>query len=79
MRNVSFDYSKLRGRIIEKFGSIDSFSKQTSFGRTAIHQKLSGETFFNQLQILEFQMLLGIQDDEIRHYFFTIEVQKTDH
>ena len=28
---MSFDYSKLRGRIIEKFGSIEAFAESLQF------------------------------------------------
>ena len=36
-----FDYSKLRGRIVEKYGSISKFSEKLSKSRTSVDLKLN--------------------------------------
>lgn len=67
---VSFDYGKLRGKIVEKYGSIEKFSK--AFGETAttVGRKLSGKNDWTQGNIIKTCTLLDIPIEEIAVYFF---------
>lgn len=67
-------FSRLRGRIIEKFGTIGNFAEKTSKSRVSVSNKLSGETDISREDICEWAKLLEISDEEISHYFFEDKV-----
>ena len=73
----NYDFSKLRGRIIEKYGNISNFVKETSLSEPTVYNKLNGQIEFKQSEILEFCNILNISDQEIHIYFFTIIVKKS--
>lgn len=72
---MAFDYSKLRGRIIEKFGTQTAFSKAMNVSERTLSLKLNGKIYFKQDEIVLVARLLDIPEDEIQLYFFTHEVQ----
>ena len=41
-RNTTYATSKLRGRIVEKFGTVDAFSNKTSLTRASVSDYLNG-------------------------------------
>ena len=65
------DYSKLRGRIVEKYGSLTEFSRKISISRTSLDYKLHGKIKVSRDDVLEWSKLLDIQPEEIGVYFFT--------
>lgn len=67
---MSFDYSKLRGRIVEYFGTIQSFSGAMGLSSKAISDKLNGKTFFKQSEIQKAMSLLQIHREQVSDYFF---------
>lgn len=71
-----YDTSKLRGRIVEKFGTIDAFSNRTSLTRASISDYLNGKKTLNQKDIDEWMFLLGIEDSEVFDYFFVRKVDE---
>ena len=66
-----FDYSKLRGRIVEKYGSISKFSEKLSKSRTSVDLKLNNKVDISRAEILEWSKLLDINAYEYSSYFFT--------
>ena len=72
---MAFNYSKLRGKIIEKFGTQYAFSKAMKMSERTLSLKLNGKIYFVQDEIVLASELLGISDDEIQVYFFTQKVQ----
>ena len=72
---MAFNYSKLRGRIIEKFGTQGCFSKRLGVSERTLSLKLNNRIFFSQDEIAKISDLLGINSDEIQDYFFEKEVQ----
>lgn len=72
-----FDYSKLIGRIIEKFGSRRAFAKACGFSENTISKKLSGKMAITTVDIMNWSSkeLLDIDSAEIPEYFFVIQVQ----
>lgn len=72
---MAFDYSKLRGRIVEKFGSQMSFAKAMDISERTLSLKMSGKRTWKQPEICLAINLLGLSDDDIRDYFFTLKVQ----
>lgn len=72
---MAFDYSKLRGRIIEKFGTQGCFSRALGVSERTLSLKLNNKIFFSQDEITKISELLNISPDKIQVYFFKKEVQ----
>lgn len=74
------DYSKLIGRIIEKFGSRRAFAKAVGFSENTISKKLSGKMAITTDDIKEWSKpeILDIQPSEYHEYFFRIKVQEPE-
>ena len=68
------DYSKLRGRIVEKFGSQKAFARILGVSNNSVTKKMTSKTSFNQKDIHLWCTLLGIPMDNVREYFFTLKV-----
>lgn len=66
-------YAKLRGRIVEKFGTQDAFREQVGISKTAMSNKLTGKTGFSQDDIVKWCKLLSIDLQNIGDYFFVKE------
>lgn len=71
---MSYDYSKLRGRIKEKCGTQDKFSEQLGIGRTSLSQRLNNQLEFSQEEMLKSCDILEISREDIPVYFFTVNV-----
>ena len=72
----NYDYSKLRGRIIEKLGNLKNYAELLGISDTALSNKLSNKVPFNQDEILRSmeKEVLDIESVEVTHYFFTQKV-----
>ena len=67
-------YPKLRGRIVEKYGSIAEFGKETGLSDTQVSKKLNGKAGFSQEDIIKWSGLLDIDLKDVGVYFYAIEV-----
>lgn len=67
---MKYEYRKLRGRIIEKYETIDNFSKKLPISSVSVSKKLNGHTEFSQSDIEEWSDLLDINIEEAGIYFF---------
>lgn len=74
-----FDYSKLRGRIIEKFGNTKDFIEAMNFSKTTFYSKMNNNSDWDSQEIFRACNLLDIAEFDIPAYFFTETVQKTKH
>lgn len=76
--NREYDYSKLKGRIIEKLGSGKVLAEKLQISDTALYNKLSNKVPFNQDEILTAMNkdVLDIEPQDICKYFFTKKVGK---
>lgn len=72
---VAFDYSKLRGRIIEKYGSQGLFAQALGCSERTISLKMNNLRAWTQRDIVKASELLDIHEDEIQDYFFKQKVQ----
>ena len=70
-----FNYSKLRGRIIEKYGSQSDFAKAFGCSDRTLSLKMNGKRPWKQTEILSAIKLLELSEEDIQDYFFTLEVQ----
>lgn len=67
---MSFDYSKLRGKIIEKYGSQMKFAKEIGITNETLSRKMQGKSYFRQDEIYKISNLLGIAREQVDSYFF---------
>lgn len=72
---MSYNYSKLKGRIVEKCGNQQNFAKMMGLSERTISLKLNNERKFNQLDIDKAMNILDIPLDEMKDYFFNSKVQ----
>lgn len=63
-------YAKLRGRIVEKFGTIGAFCDAIGMSRQGFSKKLSGEVPFTTDQIDDYMKILDISPEDVFSYFF---------
>lgn len=73
---MAYDYSKLRGRIKEKFGTQENFATALKLSATALSQRLNNISKFTQDEIVLACQLLQIRDADAFDYFFTRKIQK---
>ena len=73
-----FETSKLRGRIIEKFGTLSAFAREVSNSMTFISLYMNGKTQLDQKTMDEWITVLDIPNDEIDQYFFAPKVHETE-
>lgn len=71
---IAFDNSKLRGRIVEKYGAINKFSEKTSKKYQFVCNVLNGRRMLNRDDMDEWITLLDVEPDEIMPIFFTKQV-----
>lgn len=71
---MSFDYSKLRGRIIEKFGSQTAFVRKFGVSENTFSQKMNNKVRFTTNDIAKISDMLDISQELIGDYFFTEKV-----
>ena len=69
-----FNYNKLRGRIVEKYGSNEAFAKAVGISIVSMSNKLNNRTGISREEILKWADVLDIAKDELGAYFFTLEV-----
>ena len=71
-----FDYSKLSGKIKEKYGSLKNFAEALGTSGRILSKKLNNISNFKQEEISKAIELLEIPENEIIIYFFKEKVQK---
>lgn len=72
---MAFNYNKLKGRIVEVFGSQIEFAKAMDWSGRTLSLKLNGKVSWKQSDIMKAISLLHLTEDDIQDYFFAIEVQ----
>lgn len=72
---MSYDYSLLKGKIIEVCGSFRNFAKQMGLSERTISLKLNNKVAFTQDDIEKARQVLNLKDKDIHLYFFTKTVQ----
>lgn len=74
MGKCIFDFSKLRGRIIEKFGTYSAFAEVYGKTKTYLSRQLSGKSQFSHDDIVKIVELLEAEPCEIGVLFYTLKV-----
>ena len=63
-------YQKLRGRIVEKFGTQEAFCKELGISSVTMSSRMTGKTGFTYNDIIEWSSLLDIPTEEIGEFFY---------
>lgn len=75
---MSFNYSKLLGRIVEKYGTQFNFSVAMGLSERTLSLKLNNKVPWKDSEILEATKLLKISKKEIHKFFFETKVQDVE-
>lgn len=78
MEKIKFDYSKLKGRIVEKCGTQKAFAELLGITEGTLTSKLLGYTYFTQDEIMKAIEILEIEASKVSLYFFTQRVEKLE-
>ncbi len=71
---MMFDYSKLRGRIREKFSTEATFAEKMELSSPTLSSKLNNKVPWTDKEIMKACSLLDIPSEFIPVYFFTEKV-----
>lgn len=71
---MAFDYSKLKGKIIEKYGSQSLFAKKIGVSKNTLSLKMNNRVRFTSNDIVKITDMLEIPKEEVGTYFFTLSV-----
>ena len=71
---MEFDFSKLQGRIIEKFGSQRALCAHIGWTESKLSARINNLVQFDadEIYLLAGKDVLDIPDDEIHIYFFAL-------
>ncbi len=72
---MSFDYSKLRGRIREIFNTEERFAKEMNLSTVSLSFKLNGKREWTQQEINRACEILSLEREDIPEYFFKLKVK----
>lgn len=70
--NITYDYSKLKGLIVEKFRTRANFAEAVGLSKESVSAKLNNKQEWKQSQIKRSCDLLSIADENVADYFFSM-------
>ena len=76
--DIVFDFSKLRGRIKEIYGTQTAFAIAMLMNEATLSNKLNNNVEFSPKEIIRACLLLSIELKDVNIYFFTLKVQKNE-
>ena len=71
-----YDFSRITGRIIEKYGTRARFASAVGMSSTHLSKILNGRAFLRHEAIDEWAEALDLTTDDIGAYFFTKNVHE---
>ena len=74
---MSFNYSKLLGKITEIYGTQYNFAIAIGLSERSLSLKLNNKVRWKDTEIKKACGLLGIEDIDVGQYFFDLKVQET--
>lgn len=72
---MAYDYRKLRGRIIERYGTLKNFAVEMKWSDRTLSLKMNSKVFWKQPEIMKAAKLLEIPSNEVTDYFFNQNAQ----
>lgn len=76
---MSLNYAKLNWKIAEVCGTQGKLAKAIGLSEHTVSKKLNQSSEFKTSEIMKIAEVLGIPSDEIGDYFFTVNVQSSEH
>lgn len=73
---MELTHSKLRGRIVEKYGTYKNFAKAIGTSEQTVNAKLSGKSGFSEGNIVAWSNALEIREEEVGAFYFTQKLSK---
>jgi transcriptional regulator with XRE-family HTH domain len=67
---AGMEYAKLKGRIVEKFGTRKAFAEYIGLSENSMSKKMNGITSFSQEDIVQWSKALDIDLKDAGFYFF---------
>ena len=74
-KELLYDYKKLRGKIVEKYATMQNFAKSMEWAERTLSLKINNKRYWKQWEITKACKLLDINKEDIVSYFFTLKVQ----
>lgn len=75
---MTFNYSKLNGKIVEMCGTQYNFSQQMGLSERTISLKINNKVSWKDSEIYKACRILDIPLDQISKYFFAPKVQEVE-
>lgn len=72
---MQYDYSKLEGKIVEKYGTRKDFAEAMETSERTLSLKLNNRVPWKQNEMHKASKLLDFPESDIQVYFFTYKVQ----
>ena len=69
-----FSTSKLRGRIVEKYGTYAAFFQKLDVSDVMASKKLNGKSEFTRKDVVEWSRLLDIDLSDVGLFFYALRV-----
>ena len=73
---MAFDFRKLSGRIVEKYGTQYNFAKALGLSEHSLSNKLNNKVSWKTNEIAHAMDLLGIDKSKVAEYFFNEKSSK---
>ncbi len=75
MKVIIYDYSKLKGKVREVFGTNEAYAAFLGISEASLYEKYKSESYFNQSQIEKSILRFNEKPEMIPAYFFTKKVE----
>lgn len=72
------NYCRLKGRVVEKFGTIGNFADAMGITRETMSKRFNNKSYWRQDEIIKAIGLLDIPVWEIDSYFFDLNVREIE-
>ena len=67
---MAYNYSKLKGRIVEKYGTRKEFAKYLGLSEVSMSNKMTNKSGFSQDDVVIWAKALDIEEKDYGAYFF---------
>lgn len=67
---MTYEYRRLKGRIIEKYGTMGEFAKEIGISQNSLSKKMNCKTGISQEDIELWSKLLDISPDDYGAFYF---------
>lgn len=74
-KRMAFNYDKLKGKIVELFGTQYRFAEAMGWSERTLSMKMNGAIPWKQTDICKAIELLNLEESDIPIYFFNAKVQ----